>query len=139
MAHMQLLSICYQKTSWSSANPHKYWVLKAFQIIQTLGQRDLSGCFVVHICAFYSSYLSYFAFLCTSSKIFRAKMEPKHCIYWKILSYKNSNYKFNCTYFIPIIFTILFFTKSSFFILKADIKKITKSSSLNFTLATSRK
>ena len=44
--------------------------------IQTLGRRDLSGCFLVHICAFYSSYSSYFAFLCTSSKIFRAKMEP---------------------------------------------------------------
>lgn len=44
--------------------------------IQTLGLRDLSGCFLVHIRAFYSSYSSYFAFLCTSSKIFRAKMEP---------------------------------------------------------------
>ena len=44
--------------------------------VQTLGRRDLSGCFLVHICAFYSSYSSYFAFLCTSSKIFRAKMEP---------------------------------------------------------------
>ena len=47
-----------------------------FQSTQTLGRRDLSGCFPVHICAFYSSYSSYFAFLCTSSKIFRAKMEP---------------------------------------------------------------
>ena len=37
---------------------------------------DLSGCFLVHICVFYSSHSSYFAFLCTSSKIFRAKMEP---------------------------------------------------------------
>jgi len=45
-------------------------------IIQTLGRRDLSGCFLVHICVFYSSYSSYFAFLCTSPKIFRAKMEP---------------------------------------------------------------
>ena len=43
---------------------------------QTLGQNDLSGCFLVHICVFYSSYSSYFAFLCTSPKIFRAKMEP---------------------------------------------------------------
>ena len=54
-------------------------VYKGFQkifIIQTLGRRDLSGCFLVHIRAFYSSYSSYFAFLCTSSKIFRAKMEP---------------------------------------------------------------
>lgn len=45
-------------------------------VIQTLGRRDLSGCFLVHICVFYSSYSSYFAFLCTSPKIFRAKMEP---------------------------------------------------------------
>lgn len=55
-------------------------VYKGFQkifIIQTLGRRDLSGCFLVHICAFYSSYSSYFAFLCTSSKIFRAKMESR--------------------------------------------------------------
>ena len=54
-------------------------VYKGFQkifIIQTLGRRDLSGCFLVHICVFYSSYSSYFAFLYTSSKIFRAKMEP---------------------------------------------------------------
>ena len=42
----------------------------------SLGRRDLSGCFLVHICSFHSSYSSYFAFLCTSSKIFRAKMEP---------------------------------------------------------------
>ena len=134
-----MLPFCCQSLSKFACSPHKYWFLVIVWITQTLGRRDLSGCFVVHICAFYSSYSSYFAFLCTSSKIFRAKMEPKHCIYWKILSYKNSNYKFNCTYFIPIIFTILFFTKSSFFILKADIKKFTKSSSLNFTLATSRK
>ena len=32
---MQLLSICYQKTFKSAANPHKYWILKAFQITQT--------------------------------------------------------------------------------------------------------
>ena len=54
-------------------------VYKGFQkifIIQTLGRRDLSGCFSVHICVFYSSYSSYFAFLCTSSIIFRAKLEP---------------------------------------------------------------
>lgn len=54
-------------------------VYKGFQkifIIQTLGRRDLFGCFLVHICVFYSSYSSYFAFLCTSSKIIRAKMEP---------------------------------------------------------------
>ena len=44
-------------------------VYKGFQkifIIQTLGRRDLSGCFLVHICVFYSSYSSYFAFLYTS-------------------------------------------------------------------------
>ena len=38
--------------------------------------RDLSDCFSIHIYVFYSSYSSYFAFLCISSKIFRAKMEP---------------------------------------------------------------
>lgn len=43
--------------------------------ILTLGRRDLSGCFSVHIYAFCSSYSSYFAFLRISSKIFRAKME----------------------------------------------------------------
>ena len=32
---MQPLSNCYQKTFKSTANPHKYWLLKAFQIIQT--------------------------------------------------------------------------------------------------------
>ena len=42
----------------------------------SLGRRDLSGRFLVHICVFYSSYSSHFAFLCTSSKFFRAKMEP---------------------------------------------------------------
>ena len=45
-------------------------------LMYSLGRRDLSGCFSVHICAFHSSYSSYFAFLCTSSKIFRAKIEP---------------------------------------------------------------
>ena len=54
--------------------------LRAFSaflsVIQTLGRRDLSGCFLVHICVFYSSYSSNFAFLCTSAKIFRAKIEP---------------------------------------------------------------
>ena len=45
-------------------------------ITQTLGRRDLSSCFVVHICTFYSSYSSNFAFLFISFKIFRAKMEP---------------------------------------------------------------
>ena len=61
-------------------NPHKWLVCTIYGdlfTIQTLGQRDLSDCFLVHICAFNSSYSSYFAFLCISSKIFRAKMEPK--------------------------------------------------------------
>ena len=53
-----------------------YAIYEALFTIQTLGRRDLSGCFVVHICGFYSSYSSYFAFLCTSSKIFRAILEP---------------------------------------------------------------
>lgn len=39
-------------------------------------RRDLSGCFLVRICVFYSLYSSYFVFLCTSSKIFRAKIKP---------------------------------------------------------------
>lgn len=51
--------------------------IKSPFITRTLGRRDLSGCFLVRVCAFYSSYSSYFAFLCTLSKIFRAKMEPK--------------------------------------------------------------
>ena len=46
------------------------------ELTLSLGRRDLSGCFLVHICVFYSSYSSHFAFLCTSSKFFRAKMEP---------------------------------------------------------------
>ena len=45
------------------------------ELTLSLGRRDLSGRFLVHICAFYSSYSSHFAFLCTSSKFFRAKME----------------------------------------------------------------
>ena len=50
-------------------------------ITQTLGRRDFFGCFLVHICSFYSPYSSHFAFLCTSSKIFRAKMEPKKSLW----------------------------------------------------------
>ena len=46
------------------------------ELTLSLGRRDLSGCFLVHICVFYSSYSSHFAFLCISSKFFRAKMEP---------------------------------------------------------------
>ena len=55
---------------------HKYKLCEDMFSIQTLGRRDLSGCFLVHICAFYSSYSSYFAFLYTSSNIFRAILEP---------------------------------------------------------------
>ena len=46
------------------------------ELTLSLRRRDLSGRFLVHICVFYSSYSSHFAFLCTSSKFFRAKMEP---------------------------------------------------------------
>ena len=59
------------------ANAHFTRLCELLKIIQTLGQNDLSGCFLVHICSFHSSYSSYFSPLCTSSRIFRAKMEPK--------------------------------------------------------------
>ena len=62
-----------KKKSWK---PLIQRVPRLVATIQTLGRRDLSGCFLVHICVFYSSYSSHFAFLYTSSKIFRAKMEP---------------------------------------------------------------
>ena len=71
-----MLPFCCQSLSKFACNPHKYWFLVVVWITQTLGRRDLSCCPSVHICAFYSSYSSYFAFLYTSSKIFRAKMEP---------------------------------------------------------------
>ena len=32
---MQLLSICYQKTFESTANPHKHWFFTILQLIQT--------------------------------------------------------------------------------------------------------
>ena len=32
---MQLLSICYQKTFESAANPHKHWLFTILQLIQT--------------------------------------------------------------------------------------------------------
>ena len=35
MALMQLLSICYQKTFESAANPHKHWVFTILQLIPT--------------------------------------------------------------------------------------------------------
>lgn len=64
-----------------------------FKLIQTLGRRDLSGCFLIHICAFYSSYSSYSAFLCTSAKIFRAKIEPSKpfITYANIIETANNN------------------------------------------------
>jgi hypothetical protein len=62
---------------------------------QTLGRRDLSGCFLVHICMFYSSYSSLFAFLCPSHQIFRAKTEPNmikfHAINGQYLSIASFN------------------------------------------------
>ena len=35
MALMQLLSICYQKTFESAANPHKHWLFTILQLIPT--------------------------------------------------------------------------------------------------------
>ena len=35
MALMQLLSICYQKTIESDANPHKHWVFTILQLTRT--------------------------------------------------------------------------------------------------------
>ena len=70
---------CTQHAKAHNKKPHKahkYRLCEDMFSIQTLGRRDLSGCFLVHICAFYSSYSSYFVFLCAPSKIFRAKMEP---------------------------------------------------------------
>ena len=62
-------------------------------VIQTLGLKDLSGCFLVHICVFYSSYSSHFAFLHTSAKIFRAKIEPSKpfITYANIIETANNN------------------------------------------------
>ena len=59
-----------------SRNPLVQRIPRLVSLIQTLGRSDLSCCFLAHICVFYSSYSSHFAFLYTSSKIFRAKMEP---------------------------------------------------------------
>ncbi len=60
----------------SGTQNHMQAVFYSSELTISLGRRDLSGCFLVHICVFYSSYSSHFAFLCTSSKFFRAKMEP---------------------------------------------------------------
>ena len=85
-----MLPFCCQILSKFVWNSHKYWLCQIVWIIRTLGQRDLSGCFLVHICVFYSSYSSYFAFLCTSSKIFRAKMEPaKFIINYSLIVIEN--------------------------------------------------
>ena len=35
IALIWLLLICYQKTSWNAADPHKYWILSTSQLIQT--------------------------------------------------------------------------------------------------------
>lgn len=63
-AKKQKTNLCINRCFYSS------------ELTLSLGRRDLSGRFLVHICVFYSSYSSHFAFLCTSSKFFRAKMEP---------------------------------------------------------------
>lgn len=75
-AQLTLVPFQYHKAKNKLANAHFTRLCELLKIIQTLGRKDLSGCFLVHICTFHSSYSSYFAFLCTSSKIFRAKMEP---------------------------------------------------------------
>ena len=63
-AKKQKTNLCINRCFYSS------------ELTLSLGRRDLSGRFLVHICVFYSSYSSHFAFLCTSSKFFRAKTEP---------------------------------------------------------------
>ena len=63
-------------------------VYKEFQkifITQTLGRRDLSGCFLVHICAFHSSYSSYFAFLVPHLKFLEPKWSQKHSQTYKAI------------------------------------------------------
>ena len=42
MALMQLLSICYQKTFESAANPHKHWVFTILQLIPTRSRQAYS-------------------------------------------------------------------------------------------------
>ena len=69
-----------------------------YLFIQTLGRRDLSGCFPVHICAFYSSYSSYFAFYVPRLKF----LEPK----W---SHHNSS-KIVETFFFLLIFLSSYFS-----------------------------
>ena len=66
----------HHRAKYKSHKTSKIFFAALLFTIQTLGLKDLSGCFLVHFCVFYSSYSSYFAFLFTSSKIFRAKMEP---------------------------------------------------------------
>jgi len=109
---------------WSFRHPAKPLFMgfsAIFQATQTLGRRDLSCCFLVHICVFYSSYSSHFAFLYASSKIFRAKMEPNffHKYNRKIACNEESTIvKFITSYFFcskeasyscdPFLYNILF-------------------------------
>lgn len=44
---MQLLSICYQKTFKSAANPHKHWVSTTFHLIRTLFPVRCKSCFTL--------------------------------------------------------------------------------------------
>lgn len=39
---MQLLSICYQKTSWSAETPHKHWVFTILQLIRIRSCQEIS-------------------------------------------------------------------------------------------------
>lgn len=85
--------------------PHKwlvYAIYEALFTIQTLGLKDLSGCFLVHFCVFYSSYSSYFAFLFTSSKIFRAKIESDFHI--RYIAKSICFVPCNCSIFLTILF-----------------------------------
>lgn len=77
-------------------------VSEAVFISQTLGLRDLFGCFSVHICEFYSLYSSYFTFLCTSPKIFRAKIEPDFHI--RYIAKSICFVPCNCSIFLTILF-----------------------------------
>ena len=43
MALVWLLSNCYQKTSRSAANPHKYWVFTVLRFIPTRQYKHIIG------------------------------------------------------------------------------------------------
>ena len=47
MALMQLLSICYQKTFESAANPHKHWIFTILQLIPTRPVKSISKLFCI--------------------------------------------------------------------------------------------